>query len=354
MTTAPLPAPSVIVPVQTTSPDTVAPFAESVRDAAGRRLWTGQGFYTDAYQIFAHLAGRGLAVPVGVSVGLMALRHPFEAALQARTLSVVTGFPAVAGYGPGEPEFVEALDGGRYAAPVAFSRRYAHTVRSLLHGESMPDDDGPVPGDGEPMPGDGRRPVGRARLPAFDHPMPEVGLGVLRPAMARAAGAVADVAITWMTPPRYVARVIVPALEAGADGRRAVPRVVTVVPVALTGKGRDPEALAFHATRHHVGVPHYADMLRRAGVAVDPADPRASSRALIGADAFVTGDADEIVRALERYRDAGVDEVVLNPAGVLATEGLPAAVRDVEEIFAAVAAHNRAARRPAEEAKARG
>ncbi|WP_030792810.1 LLM class flavin-dependent oxidoreductase [Streptomyces sp. NRRL S-920] len=352
MTNAPLPTPGVIVPVQITRPDTVAPFATLVRDTDARRLWTGQGFATDAHQVFAHLAGRGLAVPTGISVGLMALRHPFEAALQARTLSVVTGFPVVAGYGPGEPEFVEALGGTRYPAPVSFSRRYAQEVRSLLHGE--------------PAPADGGHRAGRARLPAFDHPMPEVGLGVLRPAMARAAGAVADVAITWLTPPPYVARTIVPALEAGAagrrtpapgpgsDGRPTVPRIVTVVPVALAGKGRDPEVLAFHAARHHMSVPHYADMLRRAGVALDPADPRASSRALIESGAFVTGDADQVVRALERYRDAGVDEVVLNPAGVLATEGLPAAVRDVEEILAAVASRNRVAGRSGEEAKTRG
>ena len=37
----------------------------------------------DPHQTFAYLAGAGLRVPMGTSVTLLPLRHPFEAALQA-------------------------------------------------------------------------------------------------------------------------------------------------------------------------------------------------------------------------------------------------------------------------------
>jgi hypothetical protein len=54
-------------------------------------------------------------------------------------------------------------------------------------------------------------------------------------------------------------------------------------------------------------------------------------------DVFVSGTPVDIARELERYHEAGVDEVVLNPCGVLLAEGTGAALRDVEEIAAAVA-----------------
>ncbi|NEC70035.1 5,10-methylene tetrahydromethanopterin reductase, partial [Streptomyces rochei] len=85
----------------------------------------------------------------------------------------------------------------------------------------------------------------------------------------------------------------------------------------------------------HLRVPHYADMLRRAGVDPDAADPAAE---LLRADVVVTGTPGEIAATLARYRSAGVDEILLNPTATLLTEGVHAAVDDLEEILAAVAA----------------
>lgn len=315
------PALSVLFPAQITHPDQLVPFAELVRDGLADRLWAGQSVLVDAHHAFAHLAGRGLGVPVGTSVALTALRHPFEAALQARSVSAITGFPSVSGFGPGEPAIAAALDGVPYRAPVAFARRYAHAVRCLLRGEPVLDN-----GRGHPI---------TARLPAFGNPLPEIGLGVLRPAMARATGAVADVAITWLAPPGYLADTITPALREGASGRRA-PRLVAAVHVAPRGVGRDGPRLAFSATRHHLAAPHYADVLRRAGVTIDLGDPAATGKALIEADAVVHGNADEVTHALRRYRSAGVDEVVLNVAGVLIEEGADVAVRELRRMLESV------------------
>ncbi|TLS39981.1 hypothetical protein FE633_43860 [Streptomyces montanus] len=78
--------------------------------------------------------------------------------------------------------------------------------------------------------------------------------------------------------------------------------------------------------------PHYADMPRRAGVDVDAADPAAE---LLRGEVVVTGTPEEIAATLAGYRTAGVDEILLNPAGVLLTEGVHAAVADLEEIIAA-------------------
>ncbi len=234
-----------------------------MRDTGARRLWTGQSLKVETHQAFAHLAGAGIRVPVGTGVTLMPLRHPYEAALQARSLALMTGRTVVAGYGVGAPAFVRSLNGRPCASPRTMAADYLRTVRSLIDGEIVDH-----AGDYHEL---------RGRLIPMDHPGVEVGVGVLRPNMARTAGGVADVAITWMTPPGYVADTLLPALEEGAKDRDACCRVATVVHVAVERGGRDPYVLAHTAAAGHLAADHYTDMLRRAGVPADPADPRAGA-----------------------------------------------------------------------------
>ncbi|MEV6394000.1 F420-dependent peptide dehydroalanine reductase LxmJ [Streptomyces sp. NPDC051907] len=313
--------PAVLYPLQPDHPELVAPFAALARRTRARRLWLCQSFKAETHQVLAHLAGMGHTVPVGTSVTLLPLRHPYEAALQARSLSLISGEPVVAGFGIGNPGFVSGLHGSPYASPRTAVRDYLASVRALLDGETV-DHDGPY-----------HRLHGG--LMPLDHARVEVGAGVLRPAMARTAGEVADVAITWMTPPAYVEDVLRPALAEGAAkaGRSGPPRIATAVHVAVARPGRDPRRIALAAAAEHLKAPHYAAMLARAGVAVDPHDPVATADALLRARVVVAGTPEEIAAALAAYRRSGVDEVMLNPAGVLLTEGVPAAVADLEEII---------------------
>lgn len=262
--------------------DQVVPFARAAA-AGGHRLWIGQSLLVESHQMFAYLAGMGIKLPVGLGVTLMPLRHPFEAAAQARSLALLTGCPVVAGYGAATPQLVAALRGRPYRQPADAAAGYAQDVRQALDGG------------------------GNLRLPMAPHPPVEVGLGVLRPRMARAAGAVADVAITWLTPPAYVRDVLVPALAAGAAERPKPPRIATIVPVALRKPGRDPRRLALAAAGAHLRGPHYADMLRRAGIPADPA-------ALVDSGLFAYGTADDIATCVRSYHEAGADEVILNVA----------------------------------------
>jgi alkanesulfonate monooxygenase SsuD/methylene tetrahydromethanopterin reductase-like flavin-dependent oxidoreductase (luciferase family) len=301
-----------------------------VQRVRARRLWLCQSFKAETHQVAAHLAGMGHTVPVGTSVTLLPLRHPYEAAVQARSLALLTGRPVVAGFGIGSPGFVAGLTGRPYGSPRTAVGDYLRSVRALL--------------DGERVEHEGPHHHLHGALPPLGHPRVEVGAGVLRPGMARTAGAAADVAITWMTPPGYLAGVLRPALEEGALRRAGqgagtlparAPRVATAVHVAVTGPGRDPRRLALAATREHLRVPHYADMLRRAGVRVDPHDPAATADALLESGVVVAGTPEEIADRLTEYTAAGVDEVLLNPSGVLLTEGVHAAVADLEEVLAA-------------------
>ncbi|MFI6576746.1 LLM class flavin-dependent oxidoreductase [Nocardiopsis sp. NPDC050513] len=303
---------SVLFPVFPSAGDDARPFADLVREGAAERLWMGTSLLAETQQYMAFLAGAGYRIRVGTSVNLTALRHPFEAALEARSLALLTGRPVVAGFGGSHPQFVSYLLGKPYGRPASAVREYVAEVQAILNGH-----------DG--------------LLPPIGHPGVEVGVGVLRPGMARAAGAVADVAITWMTPPGYIGDTLVPALREGAGDDREPPRIATVVHAAVERPGRVAERLAYLAAANHLSLPQYTDMLRRAGTDAHADDPVAGALRLVEDGVFLFGTPDGIVSRLREYARAGVDEVIINTMGVIASEGIGAAVKDAAEILRALA-----------------
>ncbi|MFC7990614.1 LLM class flavin-dependent oxidoreductase [Streptomyces pilosus] len=319
---------SVLVPFVPRRPEQLLPFAGLVRWTGAHRLWQGQGMITEPHQGFAHAAGAGFRVPTGLGVTLMPMRHPYEAALQAKSLSLTTGESVVAGFGPGSRDLQRAMRGEPYRSPLTASREYLTAVRAALTGT-------PEALDGEYWHQAGRI----APLPG---PRIDLGLGVLRPKMAEVAGELADVAITWLTPARYLARHLVPALAAGARrAGRPAPRVTAIVPVALTGEDRDPARLALASNGAHLGLPHYRDMLRRGGVALPDGgfadgDETAQALALVKGDAFLYGTAEEVREKLAAYTEAGVDEIVLNVTGVASLHGPQAASQELKALLASL------------------
>ncbi|MEU9336324.1 LLM class flavin-dependent oxidoreductase [Streptomyces sp. NPDC048290] len=302
--------------------------ADLVRDGTAHRLWLGQSLTVESHHALAYLAGAGYRIPVGLSVALMALRHPFDAAAQARSLAILTGHPPVIGYGAAEPEFAAALHGARYARPASAVAEYISVLRRLLDGDALQHRGPLFTADQVNLP-----PVMEELLP---DPVAEVGAGVLRPGMARAAGRTADVAISWLTPPDYVRDVLIPALSAGAEaaGRTDRPRVVTVVHAAVARQGRSPLILAQLGAGNHLRVPHYADMLRRAGLDVDVSDPVCAARELVEEGVFLYGKPGDVAAGIRRHFAAGIDEVVVNPLAVAQVHGLDAALADLREILA--------------------
>ncbi|KIF75269.1 hypothetical protein QR77_17755 [Streptomyces sp. 150FB] len=313
---------SILLPFMPVSGEQLLPFADIVRKGDAERLWTGQSLLIEPHSALAHAAGAGARIPMGTSVTLMPLRHPFQTALQARSLAALTGQPFVAGLGTGPEPFVRSLRGQGYASPLTAVREYATIVRDLLAGEVVE-----LVGEYHAMGG---------ALVAMDTPRVELGLGVLRRKMAELAGELADVAITWLAPPSYLAEVIVPALARGAErADRPRPRVAAVVHVSLDAPGRDHERIVLEASKAHLQAPHYADMLRRAGIEVDPRDlPKTVARLLDSGTAAVGG-ADDILRAVEAYREAGADEVVLSTIGIQTVDGTRASLDALRTITAA-------------------
>jgi len=310
---------AVMAPFSTIQAEQLTPYASMVEWTGVERLWQGQSIAIEPHQGFASQAGSGLRIPLGFAVTLMPLRHPFEAAVQAASLARITGQSLVAGFGPGPTLFQEMLLGQRYRSPLTAVREYVTIVRGLLSG-------GSVDTQGDYF-------TCRASL-GVASPTVEIGLGVLRPGMARLAGEVADVAITWLTPAPYVRDVILPALEEGAErAGRPVPRIVSAVPMAIERRGRDAAEVALASNAPHLRGPHYQDMLSRAGVDLTEKSPLEQARALVDSGAFLCRDLDGLLSGLKDYEDAGVDEVALNFTGVQNKSGPKVAMQEVREVL---------------------
>ncbi|MEV5238100.1 LLM class flavin-dependent oxidoreductase [Streptomyces cinnamoneus] len=315
---------SVLMPFLPRRPEQVLPYAAMVHWTHAERLWQGQALMVEPHQGFAYAAGAGFRVPVGLGVTLMPLRHPYEAALQARSVALTTGHPVVAGFGPGARPFQQSLLGAPYRSPLTLAREYLTAVRGLL--------------DGKTVESQGEYVAGHMTLPPFPAPKVEVGLGVLRPGMARLAGEVADRAITWLTPASYLRDTVVPAMtEGAATAGRTRPRLTAMVPLALARPGRDAAELALASNGAHMKGPHYIDMLRRSGIDVTGTDEKANAEALVAGGAFLYGDRDELAVQLKAYEEAGVDEIVLNVTGVCNAQGPQAAMDELKTLLAALA-----------------
>lgn len=314
---------SVLVPFLPRRVEQILPMAALVNWTNAERLWQGQSLLIEPHQGFTAAAGAGFRVPTGFGVTLMPLRNPYEAAIQARSVALATGNSVVAGFGPGARPFQSGVMGTPYRSPLTAAREYLSAIRGLL--------------DGKVVDQRGTYFSLTAELPPCAAPRVDVGLGVLRPGMARLAGEVADVAITWLTPASYIRDIISPAIRKGAEeAGRPAPRITAIVPVALNRSEVSPTELALASNAAHLRAPHYIDMLRQAGVDVTGESPEDAARALVESNTFVSGDPEHVAALLKEYEEAGVDEIVLNTTGVHKKRGQQEALKDLRTILAEV------------------
>ncbi len=284
----------------------------------GRRLWQGTGGATDPLSSLAFAAGAGFPVSAGLGVALMRNQHPYDLAVRAVSTVTATGHELVLGVGTGARS-IQAAVGASPEDPLGVSRDYLTILSSLLHTGSVAYD--------------GKHFTAHMALPTMPRPAIHVGLGVLRPGMAQLAGELGARAITWLTPASYLADVIVPAIDDGvAGGSHDRQEIVAIAPMARRGPDRDPRKLVLASNAGHLRLPHYRDMLKRSGIHVtgEP-DENAADRLLEGG-AFLYGDDDELRAMVAAYEAAGVDELVINPAGVYLTEGPQAALAELEKL----------------------
>lgn len=314
---------SLMFPATPIDPVELTTFSSFVELAGMRRLYCGQSVVFEPHTTYSRLIAQGSRTPLGTAVTLMPLRHPFTAALHARELAVFSGTSYVAGLGLGSRRFNETFTGAWPASPLTYVREYATIVRDLLAGREVDLD--------------GRYFTVRAQLPPTAPFETRLALGVLRPKMTELAGEVADVGISWLTPPSYCRDELVPALRRGAKDRDDKPRLATVVNVAVERPGRDPVELALAGLGNHLAAPHYGDALTRAGYDIRIGEREHNAREIVDQGLYVYGSADEIAVRLREYLDAGVEEILLNPGGVYLSRGGLEALQDLDDITKAMA-----------------
>lgn len=241
--------------------------------------------YLDAMTAMALLGAHTGTIELGTAVLPIQTRHPLILAQQALTTQAACGGRFTLGLGPSHDWIIKGQLGLSYDRPVAQVRDYLDVLLAGVTGPGQVDVDNDTYRVHSPVD------VSDATVPVL--------LAALGPVMLRIAGERADGTILWMADERAIGEHIAPRLNAAAESAgRNRPRVVAGIPVALCLPGEVAAARA-HASEvlgHAHLSPNYVRLLEH-GDAEDVGDTMAA------------GDEATVLRALQRYRDAGVTDL---------------------------------------------
>jgi F420-dependent oxidoreductase-like protein len=165
--------------------------------AGFRTVWSAQAFGWDALTMLAALGSEVPGIELGTSVVPTPQRHPLALASHALTVQAVTGNRLTLGIGSGIGAMVEGMFGLPRDRPALRMREYLSVLIPLLHGEDVSHHGATITA------------VGAVHVPGAQPP--PVLVAALGTAMLRAAGELADGAVTWMAGPRTLGDHIVPA-----------------------------------------------------------------------------------------------------------------------------------------------
>ena len=146
----------------------------------------------------------------------------------------------------------------------------------------------------------------------FPHaPGTPVPIAALRAPAFRAAGRLADGAMSWNCPTAYLQQVAMPALQEGADSAgRDRPRLMVHVPVLVITDRDEVRRRAGEQLRYYAAAPFYARMFADAGY---PLQPDGSVSTELIDNLVVSGTPAEIASQLRDRLDLGFDVLMVNP-----------------------------------------
>jgi alkanesulfonate monooxygenase SsuD/methylene tetrahydromethanopterin reductase-like flavin-dependent oxidoreductase (luciferase family) len=141
-----------------------------------------------------------------------------------------------------------------------------------------------------------------------------VPIAALRAPAFRAAGLLADGAMSWNCPTAYMQQVALPALQAGAESAgRACPPLMVHVPVVVSTDREDVRRIAGEQLSYYAAAPFYARMFADAGY---PLESDGSVTTELIDDLVVSGTPQEIAAQLRQRLDLGFDILMVNPLRV--------------------------------------
>ena len=283
--------------------DVLGALTSSIQQAADdgfSSAWLANIFGVDALTALAVAGSRVPGIELGTAVVPTYPRHPGALAQQALTVQAALGGRLALGIGLSHQVVIEGMYGLSFDKPARHMREYLEILLPLL-------DSGRVSYEGEAL-------TARMGLSRPSEERVPVYLAAMAPRMLHLAGAVAEGTILWMTGPQTIESHVLPKLAAAAEeAGRPSPRVVCVLPVAVTDDPAAARAYADKAFRIYNDLPSYRAMLDIEGAAgpgdvavvgdEDAVGEQIGALATMGvtdfvAGAFATGDDAERTRAL--------------------------------------------------------
>lgn len=277
-------------PSATNAVDDVITQARRAYEIGVRHVWFSQQVSHDAIS----LAGLvGAAVP-GLGVGTFVVpinpRHPLIIATLAQTAQAAAHGNFSLGLGLGAKALEAQMFGTTWSNPVGRLREHLQMLRSIF-------DTGTVDYHGTELSASVKDwPVSLAG----GTPIP-IYVAAMGPKALRVTGELADGTLPYLAGPRTIEEFIVPTIgEAAAAAGRPTPRVIAAVPVVVSDDVEGAKALAAEELAFYAGIPSYAKVLEREGVA------QAGELAAVGP-------ADAVRQQVQRYLDAGATDLALAP-----------------------------------------
>lgn len=307
---------SVVVPLWQDRPPQENIAIAQLADRLGyEELWIGEMATYDAFALATAIGLSTESIKPNIGPLAVSVRTPMTMAMGAASVSSLTGRPVGLAIGASSVVVVQEWHGRERKRTAQHLAESAQVLRLLLDGEKAMFD------------GELARCMGyRLRLDAPASPLTIAAFGT---GAVRAAAQHADRMLLNMVTPTSLQALRQQLEEAAGQCGRPTPKVAVWLPTAV-----DPDEASMTQLKRgivgYLAAPGYGEMMIEAGFGelVNFARNRPHPRHLLEAmpDELIqaiglVGDGDFIEEKLERYREAGADEVCLVPATADSTGG---------------------------------
>jgi F420-dependent oxidoreductase-like protein len=263
--------------------------ARTAYECGVRHVWFGQRYDLDALMMSAVIAAAVPELHVGTAIVPINPRHPLLVASAAQTAQAAAHGKFSLGIGLGGNDLERKAFGLPPMKGIARLQEYLTVLHAILT-------DGTVDFDGEQVTAHTQL----SPVVAGGIPFP-IYVAAMGPKALQVAGQMADGTIPYLAGPNTIAELIKPTIEkAAADAGRSAPRIIASVPVAVTTDRDAAQRAAQDSLNFYDQFPSSQQVLAREGLS------HATDLAFIGT-------VSEVAAQLQRYRDAGVTDLILSP-----------------------------------------
>ncbi len=298
--------------LEATAPQAVDAIVDADKNGIDAAWMTLGGAQPDSVTIFAAAAVRTDRIKLGTSIVPTYPRHPLALAQAARVVAQLALGRLRLGVGPSHQPIIEGMLGIPFQRPLTHLREYLTILKAALQRGGQVEFSGQL-------------------FKVRSDCGPAVDVQVMASGLRRKAfdliGELADGAISWVCPLRYIEDVALPALAAGAErAGRARPAMVMHTGVCVHDDPSEAREAAMRQLGFYPRLPFYRQMFLDAGFA-EAADGSMSEAML--ESILVHGDESAVAEQLGGIAATGVDEVICSivPAGADREESARRALR---------------------------